>query len=45
LGAQLATMHNLHFYLGLMRGLRTAIDAGALEECVAAFYADLKENG
>ncbi|MBS0431811.1 MAG: tRNA guanosine(34) transglycosylase Tgt [Proteobacteria bacterium] len=45
LGAQLATMHNLHFYLGLMRGLRTAIEAGALEECVAAFYADLQRNG
>jgi queuine tRNA-ribosyltransferase len=39
LGAQLATIHNLHHYLTLMRGLREAIEAGSLERYVAAFYA------
>ena len=28
LGAQLATLHNLHFYLDLMRAARTHIAAG-----------------
>ncbi|HET6913294.1 MAG TPA: tRNA guanosine(34) transglycosylase Tgt [Rhodanobacteraceae bacterium] len=41
LGAQLATMHNLHFYLRLMRELREAIAAGKLEDYVAEFYARL----
>ena len=36
LGARLNTMHNLHFYLDLMRSLRAAIAAGRL----AAFAAD-----
>jgi len=30
LGARLNTIHNLHYYLGLMRELRTAIAAGRL---------------
>ncbi|MCC7410201.1 MAG: tRNA guanosine(34) transglycosylase Tgt [Gammaproteobacteria bacterium] len=30
LGARLNTIHNLHYYLGLMRGLRGAIEAGEL---------------
>jgi queuine tRNA-ribosyltransferase len=30
LGARLNTIHNLHFYLNLMRALRTAIQAGRL---------------
>jgi len=28
LGVRLATLHNLHFYLGLMRRIRAAIAAG-----------------
>jgi queuine tRNA-ribosyltransferase len=31
LGASLATIHNLYFYLGLMRQMRTAIQAGQFE--------------
>jgi len=31
LGARLNTIHNLHFYIGLMRALRAAISAGCLE--------------
>ncbi|MGH8144956.1 MAG: tRNA guanosine(34) transglycosylase Tgt [Rhodanobacteraceae bacterium] len=38
LGSQLATIHNLHHYLTLMRELREAIAAQALENCVAEFY-------
>lgn len=43
LGAQLATMHNLHFYLRMMRELRAAIAARALEDYAAAFYARLEK--
>ncbi len=39
LGCQLATLHNLHFYLRLMRELREAIEARRLEDYVAGFYA------
>jgi queuine tRNA-ribosyltransferase len=39
LGARLNTIHNLHYYLSLMRDLGAAIAAGALEAFVAAFYA------
>ena len=35
LGAQLNTLHNLHFYQQLMRGLREAIAAGALSSFIA----------
>ena len=35
LGARLATHHNLHFYLDLMRRLRAAIEAGTLEQLAA----------
>jgi queuine tRNA-ribosyltransferase len=31
LGARLNTLHNLHFYLGLMRNARAAIEAGGFE--------------
>jgi queuine tRNA-ribosyltransferase len=41
LGAQLATIHNLHFYLRLMGELREAIAARRLEDYVAAFYREL----
>ena len=41
LGAQLATIHNLHFYLRLMRELREAIEAERLDDYVAEFYVRL----
>jgi queuine tRNA-ribosyltransferase len=39
LGPRLATIHNLHYYQDLMRGLRAAIEARALDRFVADFYA------
>ncbi|WP_300622231.1 tRNA guanosine(34) transglycosylase Tgt [Dokdonella sp.] len=39
LGPQLATIHNLHYYQELMRGLRAAIADRRLPEFVAEFYA------
>ncbi|HEU0276963.1 MAG TPA: tRNA guanosine(34) transglycosylase Tgt [Rhodanobacteraceae bacterium] len=39
LGAQLATIHNLHHYLNLMHELRAAIQAHALEHYVGDFRA------
>ncbi len=36
LGARLATHHNLHFYLDLMRRLRAAIEAGTFAQVAAA---------
>jgi queuine tRNA-ribosyltransferase len=39
LGAQLNTLHNLHYYQTLMRELREAIVAGRLAEMTAAFHA------
>lgn len=38
LGSRLATTHNLHYYQDLMRGMREAIAAGALDTFVADFY-------
>ncbi len=38
LGARLNTIHNLHYYQTLMRGLREAIAEGRLEAFVADFY-------
>ena len=38
LGSRLNTIHNLHYYQDLMRGLRTAIEAGNLADFVADFY-------
>ncbi len=38
LGARLNTIHNLHYYESLMRGLRQAILAGRLEAFVDEFY-------
>jgi len=40
LGARLATLHNLHYYLTLMRELREAIAAGALAAYRARFAAE-----
>jgi queuine tRNA-ribosyltransferase len=39
LGPRLNTIHNLHYYQDVMRGLRDAIAAGALETFVNDFYA------
>ena len=39
LGARLGTIHNVHYYQDLMRGLREAIEAGGVEEFTAAFRA------
>ena len=38
LGAQLNTIHNLHYYQTLMAGLRAALDAGTLDDFVTDFY-------
>jgi queuine tRNA-ribosyltransferase len=39
LGPMLATIHNLHYYQELMRGLRDAIAAQRLDDFVAVFHA------
>jgi queuine tRNA-ribosyltransferase len=40
LGSQLNTLHNLHYYQTLMRGLRSAIEQGRLSAFVSQFLAD-----
>ncbi len=40
LGLHLNTVHNLHYYQDLMRGLRAAIAEGRLESHVRDFYAE-----
>ncbi len=40
LGPMLTTLHNLHFYLGLMRQMRQALDEGRFDAWRAAFRAD-----
>lgn len=44
LGARLNTIHNLHFYQNLMKGLRDAISANALDEFVEEFYARIGKD-
>jgi queuine tRNA-ribosyltransferase len=39
LGARLNTIHNLHYYLSLMKELRSAIEAGTLADTAAALLA------
>lgn len=39
LGPILLTMHNLHYYQEVMRGLRAAIEAESVEEFVSGFHA------
>jgi queuine tRNA-ribosyltransferase len=39
LGSRLNTIHNLHFYLGMMRALRAALAAGMLESWAQGFLA------
>jgi queuine tRNA-ribosyltransferase len=38
LGARLNTIHNLHYYLELMSGMRGAIESGALADFAARFH-------
>lgn len=40
LGARLNSIHNLHFYLNLMKEIRQALDQGRFAEWKAQFYAD-----
>lgn len=40
LGARLNTIHNLHYYLQLMREMRAAIDADSFQAFVTQFHAD-----
>ena len=40
LGARLATIHNLHYYLTLTAELRAAIESGTLGDCVARFESE-----
>ncbi|MCG1017545.1 MULTISPECIES: tRNA guanosine(34) transglycosylase Tgt [Burkholderiaceae] len=40
LGAQLNTIHNLHYYLNLMQEIRDAIEAGTFNAFVTRFQAD-----
>lgn len=43
-GARLNTIHNLHYYQSLMKGLREAISEQRLEAFVAEFYAQRDES-
>lgn len=45
LGARLATIHNLSYYQGLMRGLRLAIAEKRLDEFVEKFYRMRRQQG
>jgi queuine tRNA-ribosyltransferase len=45
LGSRLNTIHNLHFYLGLMRALRAAIAAGTLRSWTGQFLANRRAAG
>jgi queuine tRNA-ribosyltransferase len=44
LGPMLATIHNLHYYLDLMRQVREALDLGTFEAFALAFRADRKRG-
>ncbi len=45
LGSQLNTIHNLHYYQSLMKGLRAAISENRLQAFVDEFYAKRAQNG
>jgi queuine tRNA-ribosyltransferase len=45
LGLRLITLHNLHFYLDLMRQARAAIEAGTFDQLRKAFVAGYKTRG
>jgi queuine tRNA-ribosyltransferase len=38
LGARLATLHNLHFFLNLMQQMRDAIEANSFDEFRGNFF-------
>lgn len=40
LGPMLTSIHNLHYYLNLMREIREALDAGRFSDFVTRFHAD-----
>ena len=44
LGSRLNTIHNLHYYLELMRRLRAGIEAGSLEAVLRDYGAELRES-
>jgi len=37
-GAELATIHNLHYYQDLMQGLRLSLENGTFDDFVEEFY-------
>jgi queuine tRNA-ribosyltransferase len=45
LGARLNTIHNLHYYLELMRSLRAGLETGTLEEVVRRYGAQGADDG
>jgi queuine tRNA-ribosyltransferase len=45
LGSRLNTIHNLHFYLNLMRRIRSAIEVGGLEAFASDFRARQENSG
>lgn len=45
LGSRLNTIHNLHFYIGLLRALRAAIDSGGLAGWAREFLAARRGAG
>jgi queuine tRNA-ribosyltransferase len=45
LGVRLATLHNLHFYLNLMREIRSAIAAGRFSQLAARVLAQRRRPG
>ena len=40
LGPMLASIHNLHYYVNLMREVRVALEAGRFADFVTSFHAD-----
>ena len=45
LGSQLATIHNLRYYQRHMASIRSAIEAGTLDDYANDFYARLESEG
>jgi queuine tRNA-ribosyltransferase len=44
LGPMLATIHNLHYYLNLMREIREALDAGAFATFAQRFLEERRRG-
>ena len=40
LGAMVASIHNLHYYLNLMQEVRDALEVGRFADFVTQFHAD-----